>query len=228
MVTSNSMLHLGSIRGTSIDIDFNFIILVLFFVVMNYNPELGIHYALLWIPILFVSVLIHELAHAGAIGLLGFGSSHVVLTGMGGVTINQRRARPWQNLLISVAGPASSFLLFFVARWAEHNVELVQTDRMLAALVPRLALANVFWGIFNLIPVPPLDGGHATRDFFRMFMSERSSFVVAIWIAIVVGGAIAVSALFLRQIFVALYIAWFVYMAFQQWRHFKNTGVPGD
>lgn len=223
------MLHLGSIRGTSIDVEPNFIILIIFFVVMNYNPELGIHYALIWIPILFVSVLIHELAHAAAIGVFGFGSSHIILGGMGGVTINQRRARPWQDLIISVAGPASSFLLWWLAVAISQNVALAQTDRMLAALLPRLAAANVFWGIFNLIPVPPLDGGHATRDFFRMFLTERNAFIIAIWIAIIVGSAVAlVSLLVLKQIFISLYIAWFVYMAVQQWQYFKSHGVPGD
>lgn len=222
------MLHLGSIRGTSIDVDFNFIFLVLFFVVLNYDASRGIQYALIWIPILFVSVLIHELAHAATIGSLGFGSSHVVLTGMGGVTINQRRARPWQDLLISVAGPLSSFGLALLCWWIDGNVAIARTDRMLVALVPRLMWANLFWGIFNLIPVPPLDGGHATREFFRMFLSERNAFVISIWIAIVVGGMIAAAALYFRQFFIALYLAWFVYMAFQQWQSFKRHGVPGD
>ncbi len=222
------MLHLGSIRGTSIDVDFNFVFLVLFFVVLNYNQSLGIQYALIWIPILFISVLIHEMAHAAMIGALGFGSSHIVLTGMGGVTINQRRARPWQDLLISLAGPLSSFALAFLAYWIANNVEVVRTDRMLAAFVPRLALANAFWGVFNLIPVPPLDGGHATREFFRMFLPDKNAFVVSIWIAMIVGGGIAFTALVKGQFLIGLYIAWFVYMAFQQWQHFKQHGVPGD
>ena len=222
------MLHLGSVRGTSIDVDFNFFFLVLLFVVLNYNPAQGIHYALLWIPILFISVLIHELAHAGMIGLFGFGSSHIVLTGMGGVTINQRRARPWQDMLISVAGPLSSFGLWLLTLWVMASFEIARTDRMLAELLPRLAWANRVWGLFNLIPVPPLDGGHATREFFRMFLSERTAFVVSIWIAIVGGSAIAIYMLFGGIIFVSLYIAWFVYMAFQQWQYFKRHGVPGD
>jgi len=223
------MLHLGSVRGTSIDIEPNFIILIIFFVVMNYDPNLGIHYALLWIPVLFVSVLIHELAHAAAIGIFGFGSSHIVLGGMGGVTINQRRARPWQDLIISVAGPASSFLLWWLADWVGEHVAVARTDRMLVALLPRLAGANFFWGIFNLIPVPPLDGGHATREFFRMFLSERNAFIIAIWIAIIVGSGVAlVSLLLLKQIFISIYIAWFVYMAVQQWQYFKSHGTPGD
>ena len=221
------MLHLGSIRKTTIDIDFSFLIIVGLFVVLNYNPQAGIHYALLWIPIVFISVLIHELAHAGMIGLLGFGSSQIILGGMGGVTINQRRAKPWQDFLISVAGPFSSFVLMFVASLAQATA-IAQSDKMLVELLPRLAWANWAWGIFNLIPVPPLDGGHATRDLFRMFLNERSAFVVAIWIAIVGGGAASVYLFRAGAFFVAIYVAWFVYLAFQQWQYFREHGIPGD
>ena len=222
------MLHLGSIRGTTIDVDFNFGFLILLFVVLNYNAELGIHHALIWIPILFVSILVHELAHAAMIGIFGFGSSQIILGGMGGVTINQRRARPWQDLLISLAGPASSFALYFLCVWVDGTLEIVRTDKMLAAVIPAMAWANSRWGLFNLIPVPPLDGGHAVRDFFRMFLSERNAFIIAIWIAIIGGSIIAALMLLGRSIFIALYIAWFVYMAVQQWQYFKSHGTPGD
>ena len=47
----------------------------------------------------------HELAHAGTIGAFGFGPSRIILAGLGGVTFNERRAKPWQDLLISLAGP---------------------------------------------------------------------------------------------------------------------------
>ncbi|HVG25372.1 MAG TPA: M50 family metallopeptidase [Thermoanaerobaculia bacterium] len=221
------MLHLGSIGGTSIDVDFNFGFLVLLFVVINYNAAMGIQYALLWIPILFISVLVHELAHAGMIALFGFGASQIVLTGMG-VTINRRRAAPWQDLLISLAGPFSSFGLYFLCEWLRAHTAVAHTDRMLQALLPYMAWANSRWGFFNLIPVPPLDGGHAVRDFFRMFLDERPAFVIAIWIAILGGGAVAGWMLMQRQFFIAIYIGWFVYMAFQSWQHFKQHGVPGD
>lgn len=221
------MLHLGSIGKTSIDVDFSFLIIVGLFVVLNYNPAAGIHYALLWIPIVFISVLFHELAHAGMIAALGFGSSQIVLGGMGGVTMNQRRARPWQDFLISVAGPVSSFLMAVLATLAMQTA-LGRSDKMLMVLLPWLALANLWWGLFNLIPVPPLDGGHATREFFRMFLTERTAFIVSIWIGII-GGSAAVAYLFLsKQFFIALYVAWFVYLAFQQWQYFREHGIPGD
>ena len=221
------MLRLGTIGRTPIDIDFSFFILIGLFVALNYNPNAGIQYALIWIPVLFLSVLIHELAHAAMIAALGFGASHIVLGGMGGVTINQRRAKPWQDFLISVAGPLSSFLLAWICRRI-YFTELGHTDKMLQTFLPLMNLANIFWGYFNLVPVPPLDGGHATRDFFRMFLSERTAFVIAIWIAMIAGAGVVVWALKAQLFFLAIYIAWFVYLAFQQWQYFREHGVPGD
>ena len=222
------MLHLGSIRGTTIDIDFSFLILAVFFVAMTYDPKLGIQYALIWVPVIFVSVLIHELAHAAAIGLFGFGSSQIVLGGMGGVTMNERRAKPWQDMLISVAGPASSFALWYLSNLIIANVALVHEDRMLAALMPRMAGANWFWALFNLIPVAPLDGGHAVRDLLRTLTSEKNAFVIATWIAFIVAGGIAIWMFARREFFIGLFIGWFVYVAFEKWRYFRQHGVPGD
>ncbi|HEX7829375.1 MAG TPA: M50 family metallopeptidase [Thermoanaerobaculia bacterium] len=222
------MLHLGSIRGTPIDVDFNFVILVVFFVAMNYNDQLGIHYALLWVPILFISVLVHEIAHAAAFALFGFGSSHIVLTGMGGVTYNDsRNVRPWQDVLISVAGPIASFALLFLTWWF-MSTRIGSTDKMLVALLPRMAVANLYWGIFNLIPLSPLDGGHATRSFFRMFLDERRAFAIATWIGLIVGALVVVFGIKTQNYFLALYIAFFMYMAWQRWQDFRQSGIPGD
>lgn len=222
------MLHLGSIRGTSIDVDFSFLILAVFFVAMTYDQKQGIQYALIWVPVIFISVLIHELAHAAMIGLFGFGSSQIVLGGMGGVTMNERRAKPWQDMLISVAGPASSFALWYLSLLIIANVPIVREDRMLAALMPRMAGANWFWALFNLIPVAPLDGGHAVRDLLRTLTSERTAFVIATWIAFIVAGGIAIWMFLQREFFIGLFIGWFVYVAFEKWRYFRQHGVPGD
>src|SRR5436305_12576951 len=105
------MLHLGSIGGTSIDVDFTFFILIFLFASRAYGQEHNLAYALIWAPVIFISILLHEFAHAGTIAMFGYGSSHVVLGGMGGVTVNERHARPWQDMLISAAGPVSIFLV---------------------------------------------------------------------------------------------------------------------
>ena len=222
------MLHLGTIRGTTMSVDPSFFILLVFFCVLNYDPSRGIQYALIWIPILFLSVLLHELAHAGMFGLFGYGPSEIVLRGMGGVTYNRQRGKAWQDMLISLAGPLSSFALMFLCSWIYFNVPAARQDRMLAVFLPYMMWANKFWGLFNLIPVAPLDGGHAVREFFNIFLRDRTSFVVYVWIAMIVGGLIVLWFIRARSFFLALYIGWFVYMAFQQWQHFRRYGTPGD
>ncbi len=222
------MLHLGSIRGTTIAIDFSFIIIVGLFVASAYNPDYGVHYALLWAPVLFISVLIHELAHAATIGLFGYGPSEIVLGGMGGVTMNARRALPWHDVAISIAGPLSSFALAWLMTMVLVHVDFVRQDPMLIVFVPMLRQANIWWGIFNLLPVSPLDGGHAVRNFLRMFLQEKTAFVISVWIAIVVGTGVAIAGLMLRWIFLALIIAWFVFTNYQQWKHYREHGLPGD
>src|SRR6266481_5002362 len=74
-------IHLGTIFGTTITLDFSFLILIVFFVMTDIQA-VGMRYALLWVPVLLISILWHELAHAAMIGALGFGSSSIILEGI--------------------------------------------------------------------------------------------------------------------------------------------------
>lgn len=223
------MLHLGSIGKTSIDVDFSFFILIGLFVILNYNQKLGVEYALIWIPILFLSVLFHEFAHAAAIALFGFGASQIILGGMGGHTANEnmRNARPWQDVVISVAGPVSNFVLALGCDLLS-DTRIGGTDKMLVVLLPTMGAASIWWGLLNLIPVPPLDGGHATRSFFRMFATDRTSFVISTWIAIVIGGVIAIWGFSQGQFFLAFFLVMMLYAVWQRWQYFREHGIPGD
>lgn len=212
-------------------VDPSFFLLLVFFLVMNYRPERGMLYALLWIPVLFVSVLIHELAHASMFGIFGYGPSRVILGGMGGVTINEgrvRHVRPGHDFIISVAGPLSSVVLAIASTMIWRSVPQVQTDPMFRQLVPMLVSANWFWAFVNMIPLKPLDGGHAVRSFFRIFMKERGAFIVAAWIGIVVGALITIYLAVNRNLFMALFLGWMTFQQFQQWQEFRERGVIGD
>ena len=225
------MLHLGTIRGTTMTVDPSFFLLLVFFLVMNYQPELGMLYAVLWIPVLFISVLVHELAHASMFGLFGYGSSRVILGGMGGVTINEgrvRHVRPGHDFIISVAGPLSSVVLAVAFTILAMRVPRVYADPMMQALIPMMIGANWFWAKVNMIPLKPLDGGHAVRSFFRLFLKERGAFVAAAWIGIVAGAAITVYLAINRNLYMALFLAWMTYQQFQQWQDFRERGVIGD
>jgi len=215
-------IHLGTIFGTTIALDLSFLILIVFFVMTTDIQTVGIHYALLWAPVLLISVLWHELAHAAMIAGLGFGSSTIILAGIGGATYNERRARPWQDLLISAAGPASSFLLAWIATQIAIHVPVAQTDPFLRALLPFMAWANKWWGIFNLLPIGPLDGNGILRNFFRLFLNERPAFIISIWISLIVGLGIFVLSLIGRQVFIAILVAYYVWTSWTQWQFFRS------
>jgi Zn-dependent protease len=224
------VLHLGSIGKTSIDVDFSFFILIAFFVIVNYDASRGIEYALIWIPVLFLSVLFHELAHAAAISIFGLGPSAIVLGGMGGYTTSNRLrdAQPWKDLVISLAGPFSNFLLAYICYLILQNVPIARTDKMLVVLLPYMIWAGYAWGQLNLIPVPPLDGGHAVRSFFNIFLPDRKSFVISTWIALIVGGAIAVWAFKAREFFIGFMLLMMLFGVWQRWQYFREHGIPGD
>ena len=222
------MLHLGSIGGTSIDVDFSFLLLIFLFGVTNYDPQRGVAYALIWAPVLFISILFHELAHAAAIAMFGYGSSHIVLGGIGGVTINERRARPWHDMIISAAGPLSSFALAWICRRIELRVAYVARDPMLRVFLPLMFVAGILWGIFNLLPIPPLDGGKAFRNLLRTFLRENVAFVIAVWVAVIVGVAVVIWGLTQRQYFLVFLIGWFTFNNFRQWEEYRRRGFPGD
>jgi Zn-dependent protease len=162
------------------------------------------------------------------IGVLGFGPSAIVLEGMGGSTYNERRAKPWQDLLISAAGPASSFLLAFLTGLVMANIDYVSRDRFLIALLPMLAWANVRWGIFNLLPIGPLDGNGILRNFFRLFLQERLAFTISIWISMLVGLAVFIYCLVIRQIFIAILVAFYVRSSWMQWEFFRSHNRTDD
>jgi stage IV sporulation protein FB len=213
-------IHLGSILGTTIELDFTFIILLVFWVLSDLQS--GLRYALLWIPVILISVLFHELAHASMIGIFGFGPSRIVLQGIGGVTINERRAKPWQDLFISAAGPLSSFLLAAIMSLLFSSVPRLQQDPFFVALLPLLARINVIWGVFNLLPVMPLDGYAMLRHFLRLIVSERTAFVISIWVSMVVGGILVILSVLAKQPFIALLLLWFIRSSYLQWQFFRS------
>ncbi|HXJ79028.1 MAG TPA: site-2 protease family protein [Candidatus Methylomirabilis sp.] len=157
---------------------------------------------ILQIPALLVAVTVHELAHGLVADRLGdptaraqgrltlnplphidpLGALMLVVAGFGWakpVPVNARNLRhPTRDMaLVAAAGPLSNFLVAFVAL-----VALVLVDRHASTpffAVPLLGILrftyafNLALGIFNLIPLPPLDGGH-----FLPYFVPRTSWTV--------------------------------------------------
>lgn len=221
-----SGIYLGSIRGTTISVEISFMVLLGLFVLLDLENRVAVPKALLWIPVVFLGVLLHELGHAAAIGAFGYGASAITLAGFGGVTVNPRRAKPWHDLVISVAGPVTSLALAGVAWSASIISPGLKSDPFFDAILPMMVEANILWGIFNLFPVIPLDGGHAFLNLMRLATSPRTAVNVTIWLSLIVSIALIVGGIYLRWYFVAIIAAMLLMQNFERFRMLRRPPPP--
>lgn len=113
--------------------------------------------------LLFVSVLIHELAHSFVARARGMEVSSITLFIFGGVSnLEEEPEKPKIEFAMSIVGPLASLILAGIF-WG--LVQLVGDEQSpLAAILAYLALINIVLAAFNLIPGFPLDGGRVLRS----------------------------------------------------------------
>jgi len=113
-----------------------------------------------WVALVFVSVLFHELGHAVAFRAFGY-TSTIQLMMFGGVTTpDTDRPLSWgKDVITTLAGPIFGIALALLCAWLAPRVG---GDLAHYALVWG-ARTNFVWAVFNLLPVLPMDGGRLSR-----------------------------------------------------------------
>ncbi len=127
--------------------------------ILRLRPELGplaFVAAAGFAVVLLISVLLHELAHAGAARRFGIAAHEISLTLIGGHTELGRTRTPGSSALIAVVGPLTNAAIALVA-WGA--MAAVPPDGLLALLLLVTASVNGFVALLNLLPGLPLDGG---------------------------------------------------------------------
>jgi stage IV sporulation protein FB len=208
-------------------------------------------YLIIWIVCVFVSILFHELGHA--LMMRRFGQpSHVVLYLGGGLTVPEPTwwgigganiaLRMGQDVLISLAGPGTGFLLagLILVGIVAAGGSIVMTAFLGILPLPMAILPaggailnwavmamlwiNVFWGLINLMPVLPLDGGNITRRLL-IGADPRDGGRKSLWISCTAGVIVAVSGLILLgSIFISLF---FGFLAFQSYQSLQGRAGGG-
>jgi len=167
-----------------------------------------------------LSVLVHELGHALVIRYIFGALPVVVLHGLGGVTMHDRpyyyrTPRCWGRIFISFAGPLAGFLLSAVSLFSLFYFDsLIERGSYLAFFLACVASIGIFWGILNLMPVYPLDGGQIFREICEM-ISPRKGTQVSLVVSAVVAILIAMLALLLGQLFLVLLFGVLAYQSIQ-------------
>jgi Zn-dependent protease len=153
------------------------------------DPLRFLQQLVLLIPAFLIAVTVHELAHGLVADRLGdptarlqgrltlnplphidpLGAVAFLLAGFGWakpVPVNAYNlARPRRDMAwIAAAGPLSNFAVAFVGLialvLAQRTIHTPFVAEPLGGILSAVFRFNLVLGIFNLIPLPPLDGGH--------------------------------------------------------------------
>lgn len=147
----------------------------------------------LWVLCVFVSILVHELGHALVAEAMGWPSEVVLYLG-GGLAISQRYTRrtPWREIAVALAGPFAGFGLFgltLAVQWILNRNRLLMHPYRFEVFFD-LVWINLYWGLVNLLPVLPLDGGQVCRSLLEL-LRVRDPQRLTCQIGIPISGAMA-------------------------------------
>jgi Zn-dependent protease len=165
-------IYLGHIGKVPVYLALDAIFLVVI-VIMFYGSGKSLDQLLMILLALVLTILLHELGHALVAMAVGMYGVAITITGLGGLCSYTGERHPKQELLISAAGPATNLILAaFCWTVIDHGG---LSDETLNTLLTYFFLFNLGLGIFNSLPIFPLDGGQMALSLSRMVTREHTA-----------------------------------------------------
>ncbi|MFH1790447.1 MAG: site-2 protease family protein [Candidatus Omnitrophota bacterium] len=158
---------IAEVAGISINVHFTFLLLVLLFGKWFF-----------FVLAVFFFVTMHELAHSLVAKKFGIKVREITLLPIGGVASMARMPeKPYQEFLISIAGPASNLavvvIFFFPMQWIfGSEFFFLSLKAMYGGYMPvyshAFIICQIYWinlvlAVFNMLPAFPMDGGRILR-----------------------------------------------------------------
>jgi Zn-dependent protease/CBS domain-containing protein len=175
-------ITVGRFAGTAVRIHVTFLLLLgwIWFVYYQQGGTTAAWQGVIFIALLFLCVLLHEFGHVLAAKRYGINTRDVTLWPFGGIASLERIPdKPSEELVVAIAGPAVNvviaavLILLLGARVDPQDLTNIQDPAL--SMVAKLAAANIFLVLFNLIPAFPMDGGRVLRALLAMRMSHAQA-----------------------------------------------------
>jgi Zn-dependent protease/predicted transcriptional regulator len=203
-------LTVGTVRGIQIRIHLTFLLLIPFAAYYwGIAPRRGWSGALFGIAIIgvvFLLVVLHELAHSLVARHCGVQVREIELSPIGGIAkMDEMPQEPWQELVTALAGPlvnlVSAVPMGLAVLWMVQDGMIHSRTQFLylltkpswQGLLVNVFVCNVLLVLFNLFPAFPMDGGRALRSILAWRMGQTRGTLWAAYIGQV--GAVALGIL---------------------------------
>ena len=127
-----------------------------------------------------------------ALPLLLFMTGGPIFGGAKPVPVNSKNLKygVWGMAMVAVAGPLMNFVIAFVAFLGGYYTGWLEAPGLIGVIFDYLVLINLGFGVFNLIPIPPLDGSRVlyaiAPDGVREAMSGMEKWGIMVVLLLVV------------------------------------------
>ncbi|MBQ8035598.1 MAG: site-2 protease family protein [Proteobacteria bacterium] len=199
-------IHLFTLKNIPVSGSPFFLILV---VILSLGNGSVLNMILFGMAIIF-GVLSHEFGHALTAQKFGL-MPEIMLHAMGGVTTMDRSAKTAkQDFLITLAGPLTNLVIGGVLLGTKL---LLITSGIgfifnyvppLWAFLDSVMIVSLVWGIFNLLPIKPMDGSKVLDFLLRKFLSPNKAEATAIVIGALFSAAVLIWAIIRQNTFMII------------------------
>jgi len=183
--------RLFRISGIPLSVHYSFLLLLAYIGYQGWMAQTvkGLIWSVLTVCAFFACVVLHELGHSFAARRYGVGVRRILLMPIGGMAeFDSLPREPSKELVITIAGPAVNFVLAALLWWPVNQLPQHIMFYSAQGLLYQLLWANLVMGVFNLVPVFPMDGGRI----FRALLATKFTYLKATQWASVVGKVLSV------------------------------------
>ena len=139
--------------------------LILIPVVLKIDDPTARWIFLAWLPVGYFCILLHEFGHALVAQAKGGTTRTIYLTPLGGLAlISGLKDDPHDELQVAVAGPLVTLGIALIAGLLTILFYLLNLMWPYYTALT-IAVINMIWFVFNLIPAYPMDGGRVLKSF---------------------------------------------------------------
>lgn len=205
--------------GIPVEIQLSFFLIA---AVLGWSPQVSPGRVLVWMLVVLASVLIHELGHALIARRIGTDVA-ITLYALGGLTAwipKPNRTTPGRRAVVSAAGPAVEIAAGFLVLFLLRSGALPDSRAL-----DLFALISIFWGVFNLAPIRPLDGGHLLASLLEVVAPRRSE-VIGSYVFLVTSAAAVVLAVRYDYLFAAILAGFTLFDEFRRIAARRNPPAP--